>query len=125
MTVKRGEIYWVEFSPVKGSEQGGVRPAVVIQNDTGNRYAPTTVVAAITSRIPPQPYRFMVVIEPEESGLPVRSAVNCSQLATIHQTGSESRLRAAKGSDRVEPIGRLSREKMNEVGEAISFNLGI
>lgn len=125
MTVKRGEIYWVEFSPVKGSEQSGIRPAVVVQNDTGNRYAPTTVVAAITSRIPPQPYPFMVAIEPEESGLPVQSAVNCSQLATIQQTGSESRLRAAKNANRVNPIGHLTREKMAEVDAALVFNLGL
>ena len=49
MPVKRGEIYWVEFDPVKGSEQGGLRPALVVQNDTGNRYNTTTVVAAIFS----------------------------------------------------------------------------
>src|SRR5687768_5505270 len=70
MTVKRGEIYWVEFDPVKGSEQGGRRPALIIQNNTGNRYSPTTVVAAITRTLPPQPYPFVVLIEPSESGLP-------------------------------------------------------
>ena len=48
--VKRGEIYWVEFDPVKGSEQSGLRPALVVQNDTGNRHSPTTVVVAITSK---------------------------------------------------------------------------
>ena len=49
MTVRRGEVCWVEFHPVKGSEQGGFRPAVIVQNDVGNRHSPTTVVAAITS----------------------------------------------------------------------------
>ena len=53
--IRRGEIYWVEFDPVKGSEQGGLRPALVIQNDTGNRYGPTTVVAAITRTVPAKP----------------------------------------------------------------------
>jgi mRNA interferase MazF len=125
MTVRRGEIYWVEFSPVKGSEQGGLRPALVIQNDTGNRYGQTTVVAAITRTLPAQPYPFVVVIEPEESGLPSRSAVNCSQVATIQQTGSESRLRPAKGAGTVQPIGRLGDEKMRAVSAALAFNLGI
>jgi mRNA interferase MazF len=55
MTVKRGEIYWVEFDPVRGSEQGGLRPALVVQNDIGNRYSPTTVVAAITRTLPSKP----------------------------------------------------------------------
>ena len=62
MSVKRGEIYWVEFDPVKGNEQGGLRPALVIQNNVGNRYSPTTVVAAITA---PQPDPFVVIIEPK------------------------------------------------------------
>ena len=77
MAVKRGEIYWVEFEPVKGSEQGGLRPALVVQNDIGNRFSPTTVVVAITRTIPPRSYPFIVVIEPGESGLPARSAVDC------------------------------------------------
>ncbi len=70
MTLARGEIYWVEFDPVKGSEQGGRRPALIIQNDVGNRFSSTTVVAGITRTIPPKPYPFVVIIEPEESGLP-------------------------------------------------------
>jgi mRNA interferase MazF len=125
MTVRRGEIYWVEFSPVKGSEQGGIRPALVVQNDTGNRFSPTTVVVAITRTIPPQPYPFVVAIEPTESGLPVRSAINCAQMATIQSTGSASRLRPAKGADTVRPIGQLSVEKMREVSAALSYNLAL
>jgi mRNA interferase MazF len=78
MTVKRGEIYWVEFDPVKGSEQGGLRPALVVQNDIGNRYSPTTIVAAVTRTLPPKPYPFVVVFQPEESGLP-----QCGELLTI------------------------------------------
>ena len=65
MTVRRGEIYWVEFNPVKGSEQGGLRPALVVQHDLGNRHSETTVVAAITRKISSKPYPFVVVIEPE------------------------------------------------------------
>jgi len=123
MTVKRGEIYWVEFDPVKGSEQGGLRPALVVQNDLGNQYSPTTIVVAITRTLPPRPYPFVVVIEPEESGLPERSAVNCAQMATIRQTGPQSRLRPPRGEAEVRPIGRLSPEKMAEVDQALRYSL--
>ena len=125
MTAKRGEIYWVEFEPVKGSEQGGLRPALVVQNDIGNRNSPTTVVAAITRTIPPQSYPFIVVIEPEESGLPVRSVINCAQIATIQQTGPASRLRAPRGEATVRPIGQLSPTKLSEVEAALKFNLAL
>jgi mRNA interferase MazF len=125
MAVKRGEIYWVEFDPVKGSEQGGLRPALVVQNDVGNRYSPTTVVVAITRTIPPRPYPFIVVVEPEESGLPERSAVNCAQIATIQQSGPASRLRPARGESEVRPLGQLSVEKMVEVDGALKFNLAL
>lgn len=123
--VRRGEIYWVEFDPVKGSEQGGLRPALVVQNDTGNRFSPTTVVVAITSRLPAQPYPFVVVIQPEESGLPVPSAVNCAQIATIQQDGAQSRLRPPRGETKLRPIGYLRTERMAEVDQALRFNLGL
>jgi mRNA interferase MazF len=125
MAVKRGEIYWVEFDPVRGSEQGGLRPALVVQNDVGNRYSLTTVVVAITRTIPPRPYPFVVIIEPKESGLPEQSVVNCSQIATIQQSGSASRLRAPRGESEARAIGQLSTEKMAEVDEALKFNLAL
>lgn len=125
MPVKRGEIYWVEFDPVKGSEQGGLRPALVVQNDTGNRYSTTTVVAAITRTVPPQPYPFVVVIEPDESGLPERSTANCAQLATIQQAGPDTRLRPPRGEVVVRPIGQLSAVKMAAVDEALKYNLAL
>jgi mRNA interferase MazF len=123
--IRRGEIYWVEFDPVKGSEQGGLRPALVVQNDTGNRFSPTTVVVAITRTIPPQPYPFLVIIEPQVSGLPVRSAVNCAQIATIHQSGPTSRLRPPRGKQSVEPIGYLDEKTMQEIDLALRYNLDI
>jgi mRNA interferase MazF len=123
--VKRGEIYWVEFDPVKGNEQSGLRPALVVQNDTGNRYSPTTVVVAITSRLPAQPFPFVVVIEPVESGLPVPSAVNCAQMATIQQTGAGSRLRPPRGQTEVRPIGQLGPERMADIDRALRFNLAL
>ena len=125
MSVRRGEIYWVEFDPVKGSEQGGLRPALVVQNDVGNRYSSTTVVVAITRTIPPKPFPFIVVIEPEESGLPVRSAINCSQMATIQQAGALSRLRPPRSETTIQPIGRLSPKKMLKVDDALKFNLAL
>jgi mRNA interferase MazF len=125
MTVRRGEIYWVEFDPVKGSEQGGLRPALVVQRDTGNQYSPTTVVVAITRTLPPRPYPFVVIVEPEESGLAERSAVNCAQVATIQQEGALSRLRPRRGESEVRPAGRLGQETMQQVDEALRFNLGL
>jgi mRNA interferase MazF len=112
----------VEFDPVKGSEQGGLRPALVVQNDVGTRYSPTSVVAAITGTLPPRPYLFVVIVEPEDSGLPERRANNCAQLATIQQTGPASRLRPSRGESAVQPIGQLSSEKMNEVDQTLKFN---
>ncbi len=125
MAVRRSEIYWVQFDPVKGNEQGGLRPALIVQNDTGNRFSPTTVVVAVTRTIPPQPYPFIIVIESEESGLPVRSAVNCAQIATIQQDGPANRLRAPRGQSAIQPIGKLTDAKMREVDTAIRYNLGL
>jgi mRNA interferase MazF len=125
MVVKRGEIYWVEFDPVKGSEQGGLRPALIVQQDIGNQYSPTTVVVAITRTIPPRSYPFVVVVEPGESGLPTRSAINCSQVATIQKDEPGSRLRPWPGEHEVRPVGRLSTQKMTEVNRALRYNLGL
>ncbi len=125
MPVKRGEIYWVEFDPVKGSEQGGLRPALVVQQDVGNQNSPTTVVVAITRTVPPRPYPFIVTIEPGEGGLPYPSAVNCAQIATIQQTGPDSRLRPPSDSSTVKPIGKLSVQKMAEVNRALKYNSGL
>jgi len=123
--VRRGEIYWVEFDPVKGSEQGGLRPAIIVQQDIGNQHSATTVVVAITRTLPPRSYPFVVVMEPEESGLPVRSAVNCSQIATIQKDEPGSRLRPWPGEHQVRPIGQLSARKMAEVDRALKYNLGL
>ena len=125
MAISRGDVYWVEFDPGAGSELAGVHPAVVVQNDVGNRYGRTTVVAAITRTVPPKPFPFVVVVEPEESGLPVRSAVNCAQVATIQLVGPESRLRAAPDESEVRAVGRLSDEVMRKVSDALAFNLGM
>jgi mRNA-degrading endonuclease toxin of MazEF toxin-antitoxin module len=83
------------------------------------------LLVGLVRTIPPQPYPFIVVVEPEESGLPVRSAVNCSQMATIQQSGPASRLRPPRGEAEVSSIGRLSSVKMVEVDTALKFNLGM
>lgn len=125
MPVRRGEIYWVEFDPVKGGEQSGLRPALVVQNDLGNQFSQTTIVVAMTRTIPPRPYPFIVVVEPADSGLPATSAVNCAQIATVQQVGPQSRLRAPRGKTEVIPVGRLSAPKMAEVDAALSYSIGL
>jgi len=125
MFVRRGEIYWVQFDPVKGSEQSGLRPGLIVQQDVGNRHSPTTVIVAVTSTIPPRGYPFVVVIEPTESGLPNRSAVNCAQIATIQKDGPQSRLRPPRGEANAHPIGQLGPEKMAQVDAALCYNLGL
>jgi mRNA interferase MazF len=125
MPVKRGEIYWVAFDPVKGSEQGGLRPALVVQNDVGNQYSPTTVVVAITTTLPPKPFPFVVVITAQESGLSAPSAINCAQIATIQQSGPDGRLKPPRGESRARPISQLTAAKMAEVDKALRFNLAL
>ena len=83
--VRRGEIYWVDWNPARGSEQGGTRPALVIQNDIGNRFSPNTIVASVTTA-PAKVYPFMVRITASESGLPRDSMINLAAILTIDQT---------------------------------------
>ena len=125
MFVRRGEIYWVQFDPVKGSEQDGLRPALVVQQDIGNRYSPTTVVVAFATTLPPRPFPFVVVVEPVESGLPQSSAIHCAEVATIQKDEPGSRLRPPRGETAVRPIGHLSPQKMLEVDAALRYDLGL
>lgn len=125
MTVKRGEIYWVQFDPVKGSEQGGLCPAVVIQNDDANDARTATVVVPMVRTVPPWPCPFAVMVEPKESGLGERSVIHCGQIATIQQSGYGSRLRPSRGEAEVRAIGQLSTRKMAEVEAALRFHLAL
>jgi len=77
----RGEIFAVNWNPARGSEQAGIRPALVVQNDIGNAASPTTIVVAVTSSRPKKPYPFMV--ELVDSALPKVSFVNCAQLYIV------------------------------------------
>jgi len=108
----RGEIYLVNWNPCRGSEQSGMRPALVIQNDTGNKFSPTTIVAACsTAGI--KPYPFIVRISAKESGLVKDGYVNLSQVMTVDNGRLETRL------------GALTEMKMDEVDEAIRNSLGL
>jgi mRNA interferase MazF len=109
---RRGEIYFVDFSPSRGSEQGGVRPGLIIQNDAGNLNSPTTIVAAISTQRR-RTYPFHVQVTPLDSGLPQQSVVKCEQIKTVDQ----SRLMRLAGS--------LNPAKMREVDEALHLSLGL
>ncbi|MFC1979667.1 type II toxin-antitoxin system PemK/MazF family toxin [Chloroflexota bacterium] len=109
--VKRGEIYWVNWNPARGSEQSGLRPALVIQNDIGNKYSPTTIVAALTTAAE-KSYPFLLKITAKESGLPKDSTVNLAIIMTIDKT----RL--------TDKCGELSGAKMAKVNEALKASLG-
>ena len=110
--IKRCEIYHVNWNPARGSEQSGLRPALVIQNDIGNKFSPTTIVAALTTAIE-KSYPFLVKVNSKESGLPKDSTINLSTMMTIDKT----RL--------ADKCGELSEAKMSEVNEAIKASLGI
>lgn len=112
MSVRRGEIYWVDFGTPLGSEQGARRPALVIQNDKGNQTSPTTIVAAITSKVK-KPYPFHVKVTSAETGLPQDGTILLEQVRTIAQ----NRL--------VQRCGQLSLNKMREVEQALMLSLGI
>ena len=110
--IKRGEIYWVDWSPGRGSEQTGTRPTLIIQNDIGNTYSPTTIVAAITTAFI-KSYPFVVPIPKRVSGLPQNCKVNLSAILTID--------RACLG----EKCGELNATEMDKVDEAIKASLGL
>jgi len=109
---KRGEIYLVNWNPGRGSEQTGKRPALVIQNDTGNKYSPTTIVAAC-STASVKAYPFIVRVQAKESGVDKDSSINLAQIMTVDKTRLEIKL------------GQLSSEKMLEIDGALKVSLGI
>ena len=113
MPVKRGEIYWVEFDPVKGSEQGGLRPALVVQNDLGNRYSPTTIVAAVTSRIKRAKLPTHVELPASLGNLAFDSVVLMEQLRTI----DKARL--------LQHVCTLDGDTMRKINRAAEISLGL
>ena len=83
MTVKRGDIFYADLSPVVGSEQGGVRPVLIIQNDVGNKYSPTIIAAAITSKINKAKMPTHIELSANEYGLTKDSVILLEQIRTI------------------------------------------
>lgn len=111
--IKRGEIYYADLSPVVGSEQGGVRPVLIVQNDIGNKYSPTVIAAAITSRKYKTDLPTHISLDAAGSGLSKDSIILLEQVRTI----DKSRLK--------ERMGSLSESAMNEVNHALSVSFGL
>ena len=112
MIVKRGDMFYADLSPVVGSEQGGIRPVLVIQNDTGNKYSPTVIAAAITSQINKAKIPTHIELKRFEVGLPKDSVVLLEQLRTL----DKRRLK--------EKIGTVETSKMKLVDTALLISLG-
>ena len=110
--IRRGDLFYADLNPVVGSEQGGIRPVLVIQNDVGNHFSPTVVAAAITSRQAKNSLPTHILLE-NVPGLAPTSLLLLEQLRTIDR----KRLRGY--------IGRISKEKMLEVDAALAISIGI
>jgi len=109
--LRRGDIWLVNFNPAQGSEQKGIRPALIVQNDVGNEVSPVTIVAAISSVT--KTYPINVEIKPSESGLEKDSVVKLNQIRTI----DKKRL--------IKRLGRLDSSKMKAVNSALMLSLGL
>ena len=112
-SIRRGDIYYADLSPVVGSEQGGVRPVLIVQNDTGNRHSPTVIAAAITSQINKARLPTHIELEAKNFGLTKNSVVLLEQVRTI----DKKRLR--------ERMGKLSDDLMDKVDGAIAVSFGL
>ena len=112
-TVRRGDIFYADLSPVVGSEQGGLRPVLIIQNDVGNRYSPTVIAAAITSRMGKTKLPTHIDVYADRVGLSKDSVIILEQIRTL----DKRRLR--------EKMGHLDEEVMAEVNNAIAVSFGL
>ncbi|MCH4057645.1 MAG: type II toxin-antitoxin system PemK/MazF family toxin [Lactobacillaceae bacterium] len=112
-TIKRGDIYFADLSPVIGSEQGGMRPVLIVQNDVGNHYSPTVVIAAITAKITKPKMPTHVGITPDQDGIERDSVILLEQVRTI----DKQRLK--------ERVSHLSAAKMTAVDQALAISLGL
>lgn len=113
MSIKRGDIYYADLSPVIGSEQGGVRPVLIVQNDVGNKYSPTVIAAAITSQHDKTQLPTHIKVNAVSSGLAKDSIVLLEQVRTI----DKQRLK--------EKMGTLDNKSMGEVDNALSVSFGL
>ncbi len=111
--IKRGEIYYAQLNPVVGSEQGGMRPVLVVQNDIGNQYSPTTIVLAITSQINKAKLPTHIELKAQLYGLEKDSVILTEQIRTIDKTRLEQR------------IAFLHEDTMEKVEQALSISLGL
>ncbi|MGN0744785.1 MAG: type II toxin-antitoxin system PemK/MazF family toxin [Christensenellales bacterium] len=110
--VKRGELYYADLSPVVGSEQGGVRPVLIVQNNVGNKYSPTIIAAAVTSQMGKAKLPTHIELPANKYGLPKDSVVLLEQIRTL----DKKRLK--------EKIGELPTNVMSKVNEALLVSLG-
>ncbi len=113
MSVKRGEIYYADLSPVVGSEQGGIRPVLIVQNDVGNRHSPTVIAAAITSRLDKAKLPTHISLEAASCGLQKDSIVLLEQIRTIDKKRLKDRM------------GALDNAAMHRVDNALSISFGL
>jgi mRNA interferase MazF len=113
VNIKRGDVYFADLSPVRGSEQGGQRPVLIIQNNIGNKYSPTVIVAAITAKIAKAKLPTHVEIESSKVGLVRDSVVLLEQVRTIDKT----RL--------IQKLGQLESDDMSLVDKALVISLGL
>lgn len=113
MNIRRGDIYYADLSPVVGSEQGGLRPVLIVQNDIGNKYSPTVIAAAITSKLGKTKLPTHIDVFADKVGLQRDSVVLLEQIRTIDKT----RLK--------EKMGHLDDSMMHQVDEAITVSFGL
>ncbi|GAA6514194.1 type II toxin-antitoxin system PemK/MazF family toxin [Merdimmobilis hominis] len=113
MTVKRGEIYYADLSPVVGSEQGGVRPVLIVQNDVGNKFSPTVIAAAITSQKEKSKLPTHIELDSAHCGLSRDSVVLLEQIRTIDKRRLKERM------------GRLDDQSMSRINQALSVSFGL
>lgn len=113
MNVRRGDIYYADLSPVVGSEQGGLRPVLIVQNDVGNRYSPTVIAAAITSKTSKSKLPTHIEVFADRCGLAKDSVILLEQIRTLDKT----RLK--------EKMGHLDETVMNRVNNAITVSFGL
>ena len=110
--IKRGELYYADLSPVIGSEQGGVRPILIVQNDTGNKYSPTIIAAAVTSKLNKAKLPTHIELCANEFGLNKDSVILLEQIRTLDKRRLKER------------IGELSPTTMQKVNTALLISLG-
>lgn len=110
--IRRGELYYADLSPVVGSEQGGIRPILIVQNDTGNKYSPTVIAAAVTSQINKAKLPTHIEINAHEFGLSKDSVILLEQIRTLDKRRLKER------------IGELSQTTMKKVNTALLISLG-